>query len=634
MRFILCAVLCCASACSDPVLRRADSFLVASPTEIDFGVVAVGSARRLTLTLDGNATVSAATSAPFFVAADQLTAPATLEVSFAPDSSGPFEGNVLLGDSLVVPLRGVAITRESCTSSEPCIDSTWSETEARCVLTPREEGAACTTACIANGRCVAGTCAGEFARCDDSDACTTDACDDSRGGCVHSSTSCASADPCQAPRCDPTLGCVTSQVDDGTSCGERDCSTAHVCIAGACVVRSVPDGTSCGLASYCQAAGTCSSGTCVQPPARELQLAWRYRTTQYLDFPALADDAFNFFWFECVQNINCELVSADMNGAIRYRTPIGFSRFSTQWRRPREALLVGALLVFGDEGVLEARRHVDGSLVWRTVLPPRVVAGISETRSLDSIASDGLDALYVAGAFQQDGLGGDYEVVFSRLNLQTGALEWDQLTGPSPLSTASISAPSVVVDASGQPVVSGQYRGGYGRTRGLTPQGDERWSTSYGPIALGSVIGSRIFHSNNGWFDAQGAAHPIPRFQNSILSGALDTNDGVVLVGLNHPRVELENERDGWQKVPLLDFGSWPPWVTPPRLNARGEVSFIFHRSPSPKLYDFSPRGAPIAVCPFSIPNATIDTQSPVLELPGLVVMTDSTRKNLWAWRR
>lgn len=631
MRSILCVALVCASACSDPALRRADTFLIASPTELDFGTVTVGSTRTLTLTLDGNATISATATAPFSIAVDQLTAPTTLEVSFAPDTPGPHDGSLLLGDELIVSLRGVGITRESCTSSDPCTDSSWSDTESRCVLTPRDT---CTTSCIANGRCIAGTCVGEFAGCDDSNACTTDACDDSRGGCVHAPTSCTTDDPCQAPRCDPTLGCVTSPVDDGISCGERDCATAHVCISGACVVRSEPDGSSCGLASYCQAAGTCSSGTCVQPPARELQLAWHYRTTQAIDFPALTDAALNLFWFECVQNMSCELVSSDVTGTIRYRAPIGFNRFSTQWRRPREALLVGTLLVFGDEGVLEARRHVDGSLVWRVVLPPRVVAGISETRSIDGIATDGLDALYVAGAFVQDGLGGDYEVAFSRINLQTGALDWDQLTGPSPRSTASIAAPSVVVDASGQPVVSGQYRGGYGKTRGLTPQGDERWSTSYGPIGLESVIGPRIFHSNNGWFDAQGAPHPIPRFQNSILSGALDTNDGVVLVGLHHPFIELENERDGWQKVPLLDFGSWPPWVTWPQLNARGEVSFVFHRSPKPKLYDFSPRGAPIAECPFTLPNATIDTQQPVLELPGLVVMTDSTRKNLWAWRR
>jgi hypothetical protein len=152
-----------------------------------------------------------------------------------------------------------------------------------------------------------------------------------------------------------------------------------------------------------------------------------------------------------------------------------------------------------------------------------------------------------------------------------------------------------------------------------------------------TVIGDRIFHSNQGWFDDQGVAHGIPRFRNNVYPSALSTSRGVVVVGVNSPLLALAAERDAWAKVPLLDFGAWPPRATQPRVSATGSIAFA-QSGPAPRgptLYDFAPDGAPLAACPFTIsPGEGLEATQGVVELPGLVVLVDSGRRVVWAYRR
>jgi len=56
------------------------------------------------------------------------------------------------------------------------------------------------------------------AQCDDTDACTTDACN--RGTCTHTPAVCADTDPCTVDTCDPAAGCRFSELPglDSLSC--------------------------------------------------------------------------------------------------------------------------------------------------------------------------------------------------------------------------------------------------------------------------------------------------------------------------------------------------------------------------------------------------------------------------------
>lgn len=320
----------------------------------------------------------------------------------------------------------------------------------------------------------------------------------------------------------------------------------------------------------------------------------------------------------------------------RYEVPTTLRSLAIRFREPSPAVINGELIIFAGDGGLEAHRHADGSFVWKTALPPRTLGNVSEWRQVFSLAARG-DALYAAGSFFPNWMGGEYEPTSSRLEVRTGQLEWDLWAGPSPLATASIARPSVVIDSSNQPVFGGFYRAGTDSTRGLTEQGAARWSSNSGPVGLAAAIGDRVFHSHQGWFDALGVMHPVPRFQNISFPQPLVTSAGVVIIGVSSPRIELMSEASGWQRVPLLDFVHWPPRATQPRVSAAGAVSFALggNTNSGPALYDFAPDGRLLAACPFRVsPNESVDTSQPVVELVGRVVLVDNGRKVVWAFQR
>jgi hypothetical protein len=112
--------------------------------------------------------------------------------------------------------------------------------------------------------------------CDDRNACTADACSPT-AGCLHLTVQCAPpGDPCQVAVCDALLGCGVAPAVDGTRCGDNDCQTAHVCIAGACTERPAPEGSACGAATTCRGPGTCAAGLCALPPTQVPVPRWSY----------------------------------------------------------------------------------------------------------------------------------------------------------------------------------------------------------------------------------------------------------------------------------------------------------------------------------------------------------------------
>lgn len=94
--------------------------------------------------------------------------------------------------------------------------------------------------------------------CDDSDACTTDYCQD--GVCHHDAITCDDSDACTTDSCDPEKGCVFSPVD----CDDNDACTADSCDGGNCINApiSCDDSNPCTTDSCNPLTGCVHTGSC------------------------------------------------------------------------------------------------------------------------------------------------------------------------------------------------------------------------------------------------------------------------------------------------------------------------------------------------------------------------------------
>jgi hypothetical protein len=319
--------------------------------------------------------VRLAVAPPFAVAPQSLIleagASTAVTVSFTAAAIGSVT-RVLAAGAVTVALGGRGVQCASAPACQIVSDD--------CSTLPAPDGSACTATCLTAGSCVAGACVGAARSCDDGDACTADICD-ALAGCAHAPVQCpAATDPCRIAFCDPTTGCSARPADDGTACGDSDCMTSNVCIAGTCVQRATPEGSACGNPSPCQALGTCSGQTCVRPPPQLLGDAWSYTgpgTDWNFDFPGIADSDGNLYWWESVsgavaQSIDHVLVSTDRDGNERYRAPIDLVPQPIWLSTPGTMLLSGDLVLMTEYSALfsstmarlEARDRNSGALVW------------------------------------------------------------------------------------------------------------------------------------------------------------------------------------------------------------------------------------------------------------------------------
>lgn len=169
-----------------------------------------------------------------------------VRVTFTPTVEGAAEGTLGLGD-LQVRLLGVGLQPPVCVASSACLESSLDLELKQCVERPRSEGSSCVTRCVVDGRCDATVCRGSARSCDDGDACTIDACDETTG-CQHTPRTCqVPSDPCREARCDAVRGCIEEPVVDGVVCGRDDClaTNTEVCISGVCVNRPRPELARC-----------------------------------------------------------------------------------------------------------------------------------------------------------------------------------------------------------------------------------------------------------------------------------------------------------------------------------------------------------------------------------------------------
>ncbi len=128
----------------------------------------------------------------------------------------------------------------TCTPNQTCTGTTLTTTDTNtcCIGTCQNF-----TACNANGEC------------EDSNACTTDICQ--QGNCVHANatngTICGNGLTCQNGACVIAPACQTS-----AQCNDTNACTTDTCTSGTCAHTPAPNGTACGSGLTCQN-GTCSS---------------------------------------------------------------------------------------------------------------------------------------------------------------------------------------------------------------------------------------------------------------------------------------------------------------------------------------------------------------------------------------
>jgi hypothetical protein len=239
--------------CSSSVVAAAPAKLAVTPGKLVLGSVYVGQqgVGRVSAVNEGGGAVEVDVSvaAPFAVAPSQLRlaggSSVDLVVTFTPVQPGPVAGVLSVG-TLEVPVEAVGLEVPACFSDSVCVEAHFDFTAAQCVALTKGDGAACETSCV-TGACAAGTCVGRPKGCDDSNACTVDACTEG-AGCSHLPRTCpAPTAPCQVARCDSATGCGTEPAPDGTLCGPDLCAATHVdvCMTGACVTRVRLDTGSC-----------------------------------------------------------------------------------------------------------------------------------------------------------------------------------------------------------------------------------------------------------------------------------------------------------------------------------------------------------------------------------------------------
>lgn len=298
----------------------------------------------------------------------------TVDVRFRPELIGEVSRSITAsvdGEDVAVRLTGEGVAVPSCRAADDCHEQTFDPSRG-CVETVRADGAACgqSNACLVNATCQAGQCVGAPLACDDGSACTTDACDPSRG-CQHAAVACApSTNPCLASACDAQLGCVATPVVDGTTCGANDCQTAHVCLAGQCVERAAPEGSVCAAATACRGEGRCTAArTCAVPPPGAPSEAFRFelptgQSVQQILVSTTGDTFFTHGPQSSTAPPSAALVSLDRRGQLRFEVDLLAEAPGPQWSR-RLMLDAANHRLFIAVGVwLQARDSRTGALLW------------------------------------------------------------------------------------------------------------------------------------------------------------------------------------------------------------------------------------------------------------------------------
>ncbi len=122
--------------------------------------------------------------------------------------------------------------------------------------------------CLEDDSCVGGKCIGTTpADCDDFDACTSDSCDISSGGCVNkplaSGATCDDGNPCTEKDGCVAGNCSGVDLADGSACDDANpCTVGDACKSGQCETSDAPSGTPCDDGDLCTSKDACDFGQC------------------------------------------------------------------------------------------------------------------------------------------------------------------------------------------------------------------------------------------------------------------------------------------------------------------------------------------------------------------------------------
>ncbi len=363
-----------------PKVSSTGSDVSVNPTALDFGNVWVGSSATLTFEVH-NGSMSPTMGMFSLVTGDGFALPSQIieveggvtsnvRVTFTPQDAGAVQGSfVFTDDAFMQPVQLTAngVTPGACAAPTTCLTFSFDFDAGACASHAQNEGMVCADSCVDVGVCRGGVCSGAAIDCDDGNACTADGC--GATGCLHvdSSASCPSpSDPCQAAACDPHTGCTSTQVADGVSCGTNDCSTAHVCIAGACVERPAVNGSVCQAATPCMGAGTCQSGTCKSGTVNLLVPEWQYLSPDGGIPSALAldDDGNIYFTEQRAVLFTSSVVSLTAQGAVRWR----FDDVTSTTQPPTVDLAFGQIYVLAGPDPLAPDFNGGGPILYGLTL--------------------------------------------------------------------------------------------------------------------------------------------------------------------------------------------------------------------------------------------------------------------------
>lgn len=314
--------------CGPDVNMVETRFRVAPESQsVDFGRVLEGTlvTKSVTLIAETRAGVSvgATTMSPFSV--EPLAdvpggSQFDLEVRFRA-GNGESNGELVLTSGrqeVRVGLRGLGVRPPICIPTAACRKSEYSLELDRCVETMSPDESACEpdSQCLEQGRCRSGQCLGVARRCQDNDACTSDACS-MDAGCVNTRIVCPPpAAPCRVPTCDSRTGCGEATAPDGTPCGPSNCISTKACVAGACRDIPTPDGTECAPSIACYGVSRCRNQKCERPDAGEWLPTWsaRLQGTPVAEAPAMLTFGGSVYFSVC--GLTPLPVDAGMDGGV------------------------------------------------------------------------------------------------------------------------------------------------------------------------------------------------------------------------------------------------------------------------------------------------------------------------------
>ena len=426
------------TACADSFVVSVGSAELAFPERVDFLPTALNFPRSRAVRVVNRSRVARSlivAVAPPFTAVTTLEVPGGTEVSlelvFTPTALGPVSGTLFL-DEVEVLISGEGVEAPACAASNACELLTFDPDSLTCVRTLKEDDANCEDElqCIEAGTCRSGVCVGRAARCDDADACTTDACSIGRG-CQHATTECvAPTNPCLAATCDALLGCSSAPVQDGTPCGAVSCALANICMLGTCRAVVPPDGFTCAPESACRGEGVCRQQACVIPPATALSPRWSYTSSDGdFRFEGTTDTQGNWYWLECGgptkptnPTYRCTTVSVTAEGFDRFRTD-AIIRGIPRGASKRTQLIAGGLFIFeAGEATLVAIDTTTGVLSWQWQLQSQLTT--EPITRVSQLADDGRGTLWVIAQAKRGML---VQSVLSRLQVSTGVRQAETL---------------------------------------------------------------------------------------------------------------------------------------------------------------------------------------------------------------